>query len=499
MNLDISIDRGTALPVYVQIQRRFSELIRSGQLPEGTLLPPERRLARELGLNRSTVLAAYRGLKAEGLVDAHVGRGTVVLPVGDGNGGAAAPLAWSQLAREAPAAPEPLLRDLLALTERQEVVSLAVGLPAAELLPLDVLRDVQEGLLVEHGGQLLLHSPTEGVSSFRDAIARHLGSRGLETTASEVLVTSGSQQGLHLVARVFLDPGDVVVVEEPTYFGALEAFRHARARVLAVPTDEEGMRTDLLESLLGRLRPKLLYTLPTFQNPSGRVMSLERRHHLLALARRHQVPVLEDDPYSDLAYEGAVPPSLAALDGAGHVIYLSSFSKILFPGLRVGFLVAPRPALRLLALAKQGVDLHSNTPGQHIVERFLAEGHLARHLERCRREYAARRDVMLEALAPLKRQGLAWSRPTGGFYVWCRLPDNLAPGRLAAEAAAEGVTYLPGEACFAGGTAEHHLRLNFTSQPPERIREGLGRLRRAFAAAADRAVESHAAGMQPIV
>ncbi len=499
MTLGITIDRESALPVYVQIQRRFADLIRSGQLPEGTLLPPERRLAQELGLNRSTVLAAYRGLKAEGLVDAHVGRGTVVLPVGDGNGGAAGPLAWSQLAREAPAPPEPLLRDLLALTERQEVVSLAVGLPASELLPLDVLRDVQERLLVDHGGPLLLHSPTEGVSSFRDAIARHVGERGLRAAAGEVLVSSGSQQGLHLMARVFLDPGDVVVVEEPTYVGALEAFRHARARVLAVPTDEEGMRTDLLESLLGRLRPKLLYTLPTFQNPSGRVMSLERRRHLLALARRHQVPVLEDDPYSDLTYEGAVPPPLAALDEAGHVVYLSSFSKVLFPGLRVGFLVAPRPALRLLALAKQGVDLHSNTYGQHIVERFLAEGHLARHLERCRREYAARRDVMLEALAPLKRHGLTWTRPAGGFYVWCRLPETLAPGRLAAEAAAEGVTYLPGEACFAGGTAEHHLRLNFTSQPPERIREGLARLRRAFAAAADRAVESPAAGTRPIV
>jgi DNA-binding transcriptional MocR family regulator len=498
LTLGISIDRASSTPVYAQIQRRFAELIRSGRLPQGTLLPPERRLAQELGLNRSTVLAAYRGLKAEGLVDAHVGRGTVVLPLVNGAGGRGP--AWSQLAREATAAPDPLLRDLLETTERQDGVSLAVGLPAAELLPLETFRSVHDRLLSDHGASLLLHSPTEGVSSFRDAVAAYLRARGVRAGAGEVLVTSGSQQGLHLMARVFLDPGDAVVVEEPTYLGALEAFRHARARLLSVPTDGDGLRTDLLESLLARVRPKLIYVLPTFQNPSGRVLSPERRRHLLALARRHDVPILEDDPYWELRYEGESVPPVKSLDAEGHVVYLSSFSKILFPGLRVGFLVAPRNALRLLALAKQGVDLHTNTLGQRLVERFLVEGHLAAHLERCRREYAQRRDAMLDGLAALGRTGVTASRPAGGFYVWCRLPEDVPAGRLAADAAREGVSYLPGEACSADGAGESHLRLNFTSQPPERIREGLARLGRALGAAATRVRDTVlSAGTRPIV
>ena len=484
--MDIRIDRESAVPVYLQIRGGIRDLILSGRLPDGFRLPPERQLATALRVNRTTVLSAYRELKADGLVEAHVGRGTEVAsrrsdrsdvePVG--------PLPWRQLARDGSVRePDPLVRDVLALTERHDVISLQAGLPAAELLPLDDLRRIQEEILVRKGPEALLHSPTEGVTAFREAICRHMVPRGIRTSPEEVLVTSGSQQGLDLVARTLLSPGDVVVVEEPSYFGALEAFRSARVRLLGVPTDAEGMRTDVLEALLARQKPRLVYTLPTFQNPSGAVLSPARRRHLLELAWRHQVPILEDDTYSDLRYEGEAIPSLKALDPWGHVIHLSSFSKVLFPGLRLGWIAAPKPLVRQLALVKQTVDLHSGTAGQWVVEGFLTSGLLARHLATTRVAYRRRRDVLLEALEAEAIPGLSWNRPLGGFYVWCRLPDGVSPASLLAHASAERVAYLPGGASFVEEPPSNSIRLNFTFAPEDDLREGARRLGRALRAA----------------
>jgi len=293
--VDIRIDRESTVPIYLQICSGIKEMILTGKLPGGFRLPPERRLAAALGVNRSTILSAYRELKADALVDAHVGRGTTVLqrlstPTTTDK---PQPLPWRQLLREGlTEAQDPLLRDLLELSERPDVISLSVGLPAPELLPIETVRTLWAELVDEVGAPMLLHSPTEGMTSFREALCQLMVARGIQCSPSEVLVLSGSQQGLDLAARIFLAPGDAVVVERPTFFGALQIFHRAQVRVLGVPTDTEGMRTDALESLLERQRPKLIYTLPTFQNPSGAVMSLERRWRLLELAHRFQVPVL---------------------------------------------------------------------------------------------------------------------------------------------------------------------------------------------------------------
>ncbi len=502
--MDLRIDRESPVSLYLQISGGIKQLILAGRLPDGFLLPPERRLADSLGVNRTTVVNAYQQLKADGFVDAHVGQGTMVLPrrPKEPEGKPAQPLAWRQLAREGAARePDPLVRDLLALTERRDVISMAVGLPAPEMLPLDAMGRIHARLLAERGAEVFLHSPTEGVTAFRDAICRHMVSRGIQCTVPEVLVTSGSQQALDLVARAYLAPGDVVVVEEPSYFGALETFRVAQARLMGVPADGDGMRTDLLENLLARQRPKLIYTLPTFQNPSGSVLSLERRRRLLELAYRYQVPVVEDDPYSDLRYEGQTVPSLKALDPSGYVVYLSSFSKILFPGLRLGWIAAPRPVIRQLALTKQSVDLHSNTLGQWMVERFITEGLFSRHLEASRTEYARRRDAMIEALEGEAAEGFTWNRPQGGFYVWCTYPETVSPSALMQEAAQEHVAFLPGGASFVGDPGQNHIRLNFTYCEPARIREGIARLMRAYRAVAakPRSAERLQGGTPPIV
>jgi len=449
--LDITIDRESNEPIYRQVVQEIRGLINSGALPEGFRLPPERRLAAALGVNRSTVLNAYRELKALGLVDAHVGRGTAVLrPPAPVAGAGEVP--WRQLFREGVARSyDPILADLLAMTERRDVISFSIGLPAPELLPLETLGEYTAELIRDVGPPLLLHCPTEGHSPLREALARW-------------------------VARIFLDPGDTVIIEEPTYVGALQSFRVAGARIVGIPVDEDGMRTDVLASVLERERPKLIYTLPTYQNPSGAVMTLERRRHLLELAAKWNLPILEDDPYSELRYDGDALPSLKALDEDDRVLYQSTFSKALFPGLRVGYLVVPPPVLRQLVLAKQSADLHANSFSQYLLERFVSEGYFATHLETIRAAYRCRRDVMANALRQDPSLGVEFTLPRGGIYIWCRLPNKVEQSALLADAAARGVVFLPGRACFATDPPEHFIRLNFSHASEEAIEIGVERL-----------------------
>lgn len=485
--MDLHVDRSSTVPLYRQIVDQLRERILAGTLPAGFRLPPERRLAEALGVNRTTVLTAYRELKAEGLVDAHVGRGTVVEGPrpSPATAGAADELPWSQLLRvNVPEARAPVLRDLLELCGREDVISLAVGLPDDELIPVATFRTLLDDLLERTGAALFQHCPTEGLLPLRESLSAWLASRGIAAGPGDVVTLSGSQQGLDLVARVLLDPGDAVVVEEPTYVGALQVFRAARARLVPLPTDADGLRTDVLEAVLERQRPKLIYTLPTFQNPSGAVLSAERRRHLLELAERYRVPVLEDDAYGQLGFEGPAPPPLKAMDQSGRVIYLSTFSKVLFPGLRLGYMVAPRSLLRPVALAKQTADLHSSSLAQWLLDAFLRGGHLAPHLQLLRREYRRRRDLVHDTLQEAAVEGLAWRRPAGGFYLWCQLPPAATGVRLLQAAAAAGVAYLPGRACSSRESSEEFIRVSYSHAPPAELRRGAARLAEAVREAA---------------
>lgn len=503
--VEIHLDRTSDVPLYVQIARGVRAMIVAGRLPTGSCLPPERSLARALGLSRDTVVAAYRELRADGLVDAHVGRGTTVAAPQDhsAEGGHAPSLPWRQLFGDATRGVEdPILRDLLELSERPDVISLSLGLPAPDLLPMAAFGEVHEALLEKVGPGLLLHSPTEGLTPFRESLVELAAARGIACSLHEILVVSGSQQGLHLVSRVLLAPGDEVIVEEPTFFGALQVFRAAQARILGVPVDGDGMRTDVLETLLQRHRPKLIYSLPTFQNPSGTVMSLARRRRLLDLARRYQVPILEDDPYSELRYEGPAIPPLKALDSpaGGHVIYLSSFSKVLFPGLRVGWMIGAPPLVRQVALAKQSVDLHTSTHGQWLLDGFLRAGHFRRHVEAVREAYRARRGAMEESLEAAMPSGFTWTRPQGGFYCWCRLPEGVSLTTLLVAAGRRQVSFLPGTVCFPGDGGRRFVRLNFTFPSPADIREGVRRLADALTSASEgESKRDGSQGTRPIV
>jgi DNA-binding transcriptional MocR family regulator len=476
--MEIAIDRQRSEPVYLQIVRQVRDLILAGSLPEGFRLPPERRLAASLGVSRSTVLAAYRELKGDGLLDARVGRGTAVRrpPRPKSDGIPQGPV-WGLLLQDTPrAARDPLIRDLLALSGRDDILSLSIGQPAPELLPVAITRRLLDVALADGGLEVLLHSPTEGFPALRHRLANWLGTRGMRCDPNELIILAGSQQGLDLVTRLLIQPGDLVVVEEPTYIGALQVFRRAGARLVGIPIDDNGLRVELLEELLARQRPKLIYTLPTFQNPSGTVMSLDRRRHLVDLSARHRVPILEDDPYSELRYEGAPLPSLRALDRHHGVLYLGTFSKLLFPGLRVGVLVAPRVVAEQVALLKQGADLHTSNPGQIVLLGMLEEGSLQRHLEAVRPAYRQRRDAMLAALGHSAGDVLDWRSPVGGFYVWSRTRRRVDDATLLAAAADRGVSFLPGSSCFPTPPDETWLRLNFTYLSQEAITDAVERL-----------------------
>lgn len=387
-------------------------------------------------------------------------------------------LAWSSLfGQGAERIQASTIRELLKLTQRPGVISFAGGLPAPELFPKEEAAEATARILKEKGEVALQYGPTEGYAPLRAFVGAWLG-----VDPEEVLITTGSQQALDLLGKVFLDEGSPVLLEAPSYLGAIQAFRAYGPRFLTVPTGAEGPDLAALEDVLKRERPRFLYLIPSFQNPASGLMPLSKRERLLEMAMEKGLLVVEDDAYRELYFGEKRLPSLFELArGAGYegVIYLSSFSKILAPGLRVAFAVAPKEALQKLVQAKQGVDLHTPVLNQMLVLELLKEGLPAR-LERVRRVYREKARAMLEALDEAMPQGVRYTRPKGGMFVWMELPEGLSAEALFQRAIAENVAFVPGGPFFAGGGGENTLRLSYATMDRERIREGVRRLARAL-------------------
>ncbi|MFD9337970.1 PLP-dependent aminotransferase family protein [Streptomyces sp. NPDC060028] len=372
------------------------------------------------------------------------------------------------------------VREILALTERPGVISFAGGLPAPELFDTEGLRAAYDAAFAGSARRALQYSTTEGVPELRAAVADRAAARGLPTGPDDVLITSGSQQGLTLLTTALVEPGDVVLVENPTYLAALQCFGLAGARVVAVPCDEEGMLPDALAEIVARERPRLLYTIPTFQNPTGRTLPGARRAAVAEIAARLGLWLVEDDPYGDLRYEGSPVPWLAAHPGAeDRTALLGSFSKIMAPGLRLGWLRAPAALRRAVVVAKQAADLHTSTVDQLAAAHYLAEADLAAHIATVRAAYRSRRDALLAGLPGALPAGSAWNRPEGGMFVWARLPEGHDATALLRSAIAHGVAFVPGAPFFTGPADARTLRLSFTTHTAGEIAEGLGRLGRA--------------------
>ena len=478
-SMRLTINKKSSIPVYLQIRNQIRDMILEGILEPGFRLPSERKLAETLGVNRSTVLNAYRDLKADDLIGAKVGQGTVVLKIEtfrkeETHLPRVHKLPWSQLlGASALRMQQPLVSDILKTANRKDAISFAAGFLAQTRDPVEELLEVQSRLLKDYGSTMLQYSSTQGHLPLRESLCRLMQNRGMRVSPEELIVLSGSQQAIDLTARILIDPGDIVIVEEPTFFSALQIFQSAGARIISVPVDSRGMKMDFLESVLGRVKPKFIYTIPTFQNPSGAVMDIKRRRQLLDLAYRYQVPILEDDPYGELRYDGDHLPTLKGLDQHGYVIYASTFSKIMFPGLRIGWVAANAEMIRQLILAKQMADLHTNTLGQWIMDDFLRSGLLQNRIKIVTKESRESRDLAVEALNKYALEGFKWEVPEGGIYIWCQLPEAIDPDRLAEKAGSKKVVFVPGKIFYAGYTSSHSIRLSFTSPPKAMIKTGI--------------------------
>ncbi|GHE15768.1 aminotransferase-like domain-containing protein [Streptomyces alanosinicus] len=369
------------------------------------------------------------------------------------------------------------VREILAVTARPEVINFAGGLPAPELFDRDAIAAAFRDVLANAPAQALQYSTTEGEPTLRAALAARTTARGLPTDPDDLLVTTGSQQALSLLATALLEPGDTVLVEDPCYLAALQVFGLAGARVVAVPGDADGVDPAALADAVRRERPKLLYLVPTFQNPTGRTMPTPRRAALAAVAAREGLWIVEDDPYGELRYDGERVPWIASLPGAeDRTVLLGSLSKVMAPGLRLGWLRAPAALRRACAVAKQAVDLHTPTLNQLAAARCLDA--LDAHVERVRAVYGERRDAMLAGLPAALPAGSRWNRPEGGMFLWARLPESYDTLALLPRVVEQNVAYVPGAPFYAGDPDPATLRLCFVTQTPEEIAEGLRRLGR---------------------
>jgi 2-aminoadipate transaminase len=374
------------------------------------------------------------------------------------------------------------MRDLMALTERDEVISLAGGLPDTSTFPPDSYAALMGQVAAESCARALQYAPTEGLEVVKRCILDVMGAEGMHgVDMDEILVTTGGQQVIDLVCKTLIDPGDVIVAEAPTYPGAVPTFCAYQADVVQVAMDRDGMRVDEMEATLDRLeaegrRPKFIYTVPTFQNPAGVTMALARRERLVRIADERELLVLEDNPYGLLRYEGEPVPTLRALDGGEFVIYLGTFSKILSPGIRLGWAVAPRPVLAKMNIGKQAADLCSSSMTQHFVAAYFDDGRWQEYVRSLAEIYRRRRDTMLDALAEHLPPEAEWTHPAGGLFVWATLPDYIDTTDLLARALQENVAFVPGRAAFLDGRGGSSMRLNFSGVSQDDIREGVRRI-----------------------
>jgi DNA-binding transcriptional MocR family regulator len=470
----ITLDTALHKPLYAQIRDQIRERILSGALPIGERLEPSRELAKCLGVHRTTVSNAYADLEAEGLIEGTVGRGTFVstyaaevrasVPV---RRRATSDFYWDSLF--APDQEDDSLGRLMASALEPGVTSLAATHASAELSPVDLVRRATEAVLRREGARLLEYGSSDGYPPLKQYLQSRLRRDGIAIEPDELMITNGCQQSLDLVRRILVGPGDTVACENPTYPGLWHAFDMPGARLVGIPVGPEGMDLDSLEAVLEQNKLKLILANPNFQNPTGRLMPLAARKRLLELAARFQVPVAEDDIYGSLRYSGREEPPLKALDTAGIVIYLNSFSKIGFPGFRVGWIAASHRVIERLRMAKQRADLHTNMLGQAVLEEFCRRGWLDKLLRKTRKTYARKLDVLRQAVAETFPPEVRVGYPEGGMAVWIELPEEMDADELLVKARDRRVIFAPARFFYFQNPQHNALRLCFTTVPDEQL------------------------------
>ncbi|MCS6871498.1 MAG: PLP-dependent aminotransferase family protein [Anaerolineae bacterium] len=470
----LRLNKHSAEPLYRQLARALRERIAEGVLCVGDKLPPSRQLAAQLGVSRMCVVNAYTELLNEGILMASPGRGTFVA---ESFGALSDPSALPSVAANPSAG----------TLSPESVIAFSGGAPAEEFLPVAAIRRSIEAVLERDGATAVAYEETEGYPPLRAAVAQHLASLGIRATPENVLITGGCQQALDLAIQALLNEGDTLLTTSPTYLGILDIARIRRLRVVGVPTDEQGLRTELLESAIIACRPRLIYIAPTHHNPTGSVMPLHRRRVLLRIAAVADIPVLEDGVYHELSYGAEPPPPLKALDEYGVVIHANGFSKIVLPGVRIGYLVVEGALRQRVLRVKQAADICTPSLNQRAMHHFLVSGALSGHLDRVRRACQQRRDVALKAAQRYLPSGARWSVPSGGVYLWIELPHSgVTAAQLYPVALRHGVSFAIGAEFFTDESepsAAYFIRLNFAQQSASRIEEGMRRLGAAWSEA----------------
>jgi 2-aminoadipate transaminase len=472
-NLAFNPDPTKAEPIYIQLAAAVAEAIRAGRIPVGARLPSERLYAEALGVSRTTITAAYQELRAMGLLRGYVGRGAIVI-ASDPDRLAAESVPWPQLASRFARSVSPANAG-----PHSGLISFGDGWLHPSLTPRAALA-ASAARVVQESDALTKAAPLLGLPALHEALIDRLRANGVKSSPGEILITSGAQQGLNVIARALISPGDAVVCESPTWHGAVRAFRAAGAEVIGVQMDHEGVDPDALEDALARQRPKFIYLIPSFQCPTGRLMSLPRRRRILGICAHFRTPIIESHVYGELAF-GEKLPSLKSLDSTGLVIHQGSTSKIISAALRLGWLVAPRPAMDLLATAKASIDLSTPALTQAVLAGFLSSGAYLRHQPAFREALRARRDALIAALAA-HCPDLRHATPQGGIYLWAQLPKLMSAREVEAAAAAEGVSIRSGDSFLTDDAASGHIRLCFASPAVEEIHDGAQRLGRALRA-----------------
>ncbi len=370
------------------------------------------------------------------------------------------------------------IRELLALTNKPEIISFAGGLPAPELFPVDKIKAATDAVLDENGRAALQYGPTDGILRLREQICeRLLAKNSIHTDPKNIIITAGSQQGLDYVARLYVNPGDVVLMESPSYLGAINAFQLSQPNFVEVPTDDGGMIMEELDKILATTdKVKMIYVIPDFQNPSGRTWSLERRKKFMEIVNKYEVIVIEDNPYGELRYKGEFLPSLKSMDTKGLVIYLGTFSKILAPGYRLAWICASDEIIEKVNLIAQAAVLQTSTTSMMIVSKFIDMFDLDEHVETVRAAYEHRCNVMMDAMKQYFPKEVKFTIPDGGLFTWAELPEYIDTKVMATEALAQNVAYVPGLGFFPNGNNHHCMRLNYSCMPDDRIIEGIKRL-----------------------
>ncbi len=481
--LAIGLEREGEEPIYRQLIRHIRSQIESGTLSAGTRLPASRDLAQQLNISRISVVNAYAELRAEGFLSAHAGRGTFI--AGDANN----PTAPSENGNghvktstpEAPTTPDRSLREMMRMARKPGIISFAQGAPPGDFFPMQHLRDAINTVLDRDGAKAMSYEIAEGYAPLRSAVRDYVSGLGIHCSPDQVLITGGTQQACDMVVQALLSEGDLMVTENPTYLGMIDIARTRRVQLHGIDVDEQGIRLDMLENFILDNRPKLIYVMPTFQNPTGSVMPLHRRRQLLNLANHYQIPVLEDSVYHELRFEGESLPPLKALDDTGIVIHASGFTKMMLPGLRIGYIITDNHHYERLVRVKQAADISTPSLNQRTMHLMIQRGVLAQQLERNNRELKRRRDVAIAAATKHLPPGSRWTVPEGGLYLWVNLPKN---GPTSAEVYITsihmGAAYAIGSVFYTNSCGSHRMRINFGSQKPPEIEDGLKRIGRAW-------------------